>query len=281
MKNMECYHDFLRFVPPSEFAQEYLFFSDAMGYMEEPNLHIRRENFNNNLIMIVCSGTLRLNQNGKAFALRQGQGVFLNLEPFHEYYSDPEDPCTIIFTHINGKGCSALVEEIKALTSLPVVFNGERMKKILTGCFDTIIQKDDNVEIAVSKALYSAMMEIVEMNLEEMPAGGLQEQVFVNKVSDYINDHICDHIELAELAKSVNMSKYHFCRRYREETGFTPMQAVMRKKVDASKYFLQYTGNPIGLIAERFGFTDQSHYARLFRRYTGMSPLAYRKKGQN
>jgi AraC-like DNA-binding protein len=280
MKDLKNYSGFLRFVPPSDFAQEYLFFSDAMGYLDEPGLHIRREKFNNNIIMVVCSGILHVHQNGKHFRLGQGKGILLNLEPLHEYYSDPDDPCVIIFSHLNGKGCSSLMKEVEALSSLPVEFNGEQMIEILTGCFSAVMKREENVEIAISKALYSAMMEIVGQQLQGIPAGVLPEQVFVNRIGDYVNDHVCEHITLEELAKSVNMSKYHFCRRFKEETGLTPMQYVIRRKVDASKYFLQYTGDAVQLIAERFGFTDQSHYARLFRRFTGMTPRAYRRKGQ-
>ena len=87
MKDLKNYSGFLRFVPPSDFAQEYLFFSDAMGYLDEPGLHIRREKFNNNIIMAVCSGTLHVHQNGKHFELGPGRGILLNLEPWHEYYS--------------------------------------------------------------------------------------------------------------------------------------------------------------------------------------------------
>ena len=281
MKDLKNYSGFLRVVPPSDFAQEYLFFSDAMGYLDEPGLHIRREKFNNNIIMVVCSGTLHVHQNGKHFELGPGRGILLNLEPRHEYYSDPDDPCIILFSHLNGKGCSALMEEIKALSSLPVEFNGEQIMGILTGCFDAVMKREENAEIAISKALYSAMMEIVSQQLQGTSAGVLPEQIFVNRIGDYVNDHVCEHITLEELSKSVNMSKYHFCRRFKEETGLTPMQYVMRRKVDASKYFLQYTGDAVQLIAERFGFTDQSHYARLFRRFTGMTPRAYRRKGQN
>lgn len=281
MESTEKVKSFLRFVPPSDFAQEYLFFSDAMGYLNEPGLHIKREKFNNNIIMVVCSGTLHVRQNGKYFVLRPGRGILFNLEPWHEYYSDPDDPCTIVFTHFNGKGCAALIEEVGILSSLPVEFDGERMAAILIHCFEAVIKREENVEITISKALYTAIMEIVGRYLQDAPADVSPGQAFVNRVGDYINDHICEHITLEELARNVNMSKYHFCRRFKEESGISPMQYVMRRKIDASKYFLQYTGDAIQFVAERFAFTDQSHYAKLFRRFTGMSPGAYRRKGQN
>jgi len=280
MVDLQPCRGFLRYVPPSEFAQEYLFFSDAMGCLDEPGLHIRREKFNNNIIMVVCSGVLHVCQNGKRFRLAAGRGILMNLEPWHEYYSDPDNPCVLLFSHLSGKGCSSLMEEVEALSSLPAEFDGSRVAEILAGCFGAVMRREENVEIAISKALYSAVMEIIGHFLQGKAVGVLPEHLFVNRVGDYINDHICDSITLEELAESVRMSKFHFCRRFKEETGMTPMRYVMRRKVDASKYFLQYTGDSIQLISERFGFTDQSHYARLFRQFTGMTPLAYRKKGQ-
>ena len=155
------------------------------------------------------------------------------------------------------------------------------MKTLLLDCFDAVLEEREHAEVAVSKALYGMLMEIVGLGLRKETADGEADTDFLRRVDDYIDERIRGHVTLEELAGSVNLSKYHFCRTFKERTGVSPMQYVVRKKIDASKYFLQYTAEPVQSIASRFGFTDQSHYARQFRRITGLSPRAYRKKGQS
>lgn len=282
MEDWERFQGFRRFVPPSRFAQEFLFFSDALGLMDGSELHIRREKFNNYIVMLVADGTLHVEQHGQHLALGGGQGVLLHLEPFHEYYSDEADPCTILWMHINGKGCPPLMAELQKLSPFPAVIDAEAVYPLFADCFDALLRHAEHPELVISAAIYQTILTIMGRqmhgpdNLAVVP-----RELFLGRVDAFINEHICEPISLDTLAGAVNMSKYYFCRRFKEESGLTPMQYVVRKKVDASKYFLQYTAESIQLIAERFSFTDQSHYAKLFKRHTGMSPKAYRNKGQN
>lgn len=282
LRDWEEYKGFARFIPPSAFAQEYLFFSDGFGGIEDSAFHIKRENFNNGLIMVVLSGVLHVRQYGRHLILREGQGVFLHLEPPHEYYSDQQNVCRILWMHVNGKGYPVYRSGLEHFTSLPAVFESSRAEEILSSCIDAAIDRREHLELVISETIYSLLLEIMRQHMH-VPEGisTLPGEVFVNRVDSFIAEHICEPITLEQLAQSVNMSKYHFCRRFREEAGITPMQYVTRKKLDASKYFLQYTKHSVQMIAERFSFTDQSHYAKLFKRYTGLSPRAYRNKGQS
>lgn len=281
MEGWERFRGFQRFVPPSGFAQEFLFFSDGYGLLDDPAFHIRREKFNNYILMLVTDGLLHVHQFGKHLTLGKGQAVVLHLEPPHEYYPDKEEPCTILFLHMSGRGCPPLMGELERLAPFPAVFGGEPLYPLLAGCFDAVQARDGSAELTVSQTIYSVMLTLLSQNMRGAePLSVVPRELFLNRVDAYIGDHICDSIPLDALAGAVNMSKYYFCRRFKEESGVTPMQYVVKKKVDASKYFLQYTGESIQMVAERFGFTDQSHYAKQFKRFTGMTPRAYRGKGQ-
>jgi AraC-like DNA-binding protein len=280
MNELEKYHNFLYFSLPTKFAREYLFFSDAMGYMDDRDIHIRRKDFNNNVIMIVCKGTLHVKQNNKHFVLKSGRGIFLNLKEFHEYYSDDDDPCSIIFTHLNGNYCPILVERINEFHSLPIEFDGAKIQPILLNCFDAIMEQKKNAEICVSKSLYSAIMDILELDYKEYFTEVIPKKLLINQINSYIDFHIYEKISLEDLASCVNLSKYHFCRCFKELEALSPMKYVVKKRLEASKFFLQYSGVPIQSIAERYGFADQSHYARQFYKFNAISPRAYRKKWQ-
>jgi AraC family transcriptional regulator len=98
-------------------------------------------------------------------------------------------------------------------------------------------------------------------------AGGALE-----RVRTYIDDHIGERISLDELAREAGVSRFHFARQFRLSTGESPMGYVRRVRVERSKSILQGRTSSIAEVATRLGFSDQSHFTRIFGRLVGVSP---------
>lgn len=84
-------------------------------------------------------------------------------------------------------------------------------------------------------------------------------------------------ISLDELAKNVNLSKDHFIRLFKKETGSTPQQYINQKKVEQAQLALITEEMPVKNLAYQLGFEDPSYFCRLFRQLTGFTPLQYRE----
>lgn len=82
-------------------------------------------------------------------------------------------------------------------------------------------------------------------------------------------------VSLAALAADVGMSRAHFSRSFKAETGLTPHAFVALMRVERAKCLLT-EGVPIAAAAVDAGFSDQSHFARVFRRFAGATPAQYR-----
>lgn len=91
-------------------------------------------------------------------------------------------------------------------------------------------------------------------------------------VMDYINDHLDQELSLNELAAIAQLSPYHFCRSFKQSTGFTPHQYVIRQRVERAKLLLKDGKMRISEVAIACGFTHQSHLNRHFKRLTGVTP---------
>jgi AraC family transcriptional regulator len=83
-------------------------------------------------------------------------------------------------------------------------------------------------------------------------------------------------LALADLARDVATSPYHFLRTFRQVVGMTPHQFVLHTRLTRAAVRLRTTDEPISGIAFDAGFGDLSTFNRRFRRLMGCSPGAYR-----
>ena len=97
----------------------------------------------------------------------------------------------------------------------------------------------------------------------------------LRRVRAYIDDHIGEHISLDELARQAGVSRFHFARQFRLSTGESPMGYLRRVRIERSKRILQTRDTTIAEVAARLGFSDQSHFTRIFGRLVGVSPGSF------
>jgi AraC family transcriptional regulator len=97
----------------------------------------------------------------------------------------------------------------------------------------------------------------------------------LRKVRGYIDTHIGERISLDELARQAGVSRFHFARQFRLSTGESPMEYLRRVRIERSKSILQTRDSTIAEVAARLGFSDQSHFTRIFGRLVGVSPGSF------
>lgn len=95
---------------------------------------------------------------------------------------------------------------------------------------------------------------------------------------EFLASRFADDVSLADAARASGLSRGHFLRSFRAATGVTPHQWLQRYRVDRAKGMLQTTSMPIAEIAIACGFADQSHLTRVFTRFTGLPPAAWRRQ---
>lgn len=101
-------------------------------------------------------------------------------------------------------------------------------------------------------------------------------QAQLQQVTEYITEHSAQNLSLLAMAEIVQMSPFYFSRLFKQSTGLTPHQYLLRYRTDRAKHLLKATNLSIAAIADRVGFADQSHLNRHFKRYVGMPPSQFR-----
>ena len=100
------------------------------------------------------------------------------------------------------------------------------------------------------------------------------------QVIDYIEASLGQTIELEDLAKIAGMSRFYFCRVFKEAIGSTPHQFVIRRRVERAKSLLRKSLLSIAEIAVVCGFANQDHLTRYFKRLMNVTPGVFRSRSQ-
>mgnify|MGYP000070182426 CR=1 FL=1 len=95
---------------------------------------------------------------------------------------------------------------------------------------------------------------------------------------DYINSNYSNLLSIDELSKITNLSKYYFCRLFKEITHLTPIDYINKFRVEKAIELIKNTNLSISEIAFEVGFNNVSYFIKIFKEYVCVTPLQYKKK---
>lgn len=98
------------------------------------------------------------------------------------------------------------------------------------------------------------------------------------QVAHYIDTYLDRNLTLAELSAIAQLSPNYFTHLFKQSTGMTPHQYVIRQRVERAKRLLLEENLSIADVAIQVGFAHQSHLNRHFKRHTGVTPKAFINK---
>ncbi|GHD99512.1 GlxA family transcriptional regulator [Streptomyces alanosinicus] len=143
-----------------------------------------------------------------------------------------------------------------------------------------MIRKDFGSAVAAHAARMSVMplereggqAQFIVHDLPPAPSGATLEPLL-----HWLEDHCDRDMTVDEIAARADMSTRTLNRRFREQTGTTPLQWLHRARVRRAQHLLETTPYPVERIAAQTGFGSPTAFRERFRRVVGTSPQAYRR----
>jgi transcriptional regulator GlxA family with amidase domain len=143
-----------------------------------------------------------------------------------------------------------------------------------------MIRRDFGSAVAAHAARMSVMplereggqAQFIVHDLPPAPSGATLEPLL-----HWLEDHCGRDLSLDEIAAQAGMSTRTLNRRFREQTGTTPLQWLHRARVRRAQHLLETTPYPVERIAAQTGFGSPTAFRERFRRVVGTSPQAYRR----
>jgi transcriptional regulator GlxA family with amidase domain len=142
-----------------------------------------------------------------------------------------------------------------------------------------MIRRDHGSAVAADAARLSVMplereggqAQFIVHDQPAVPRGSALEPVM-----SWIEDHLDGDVTLDAMAARCGMSARTFSRRFREQTGTTPLQWLLRARVRRAQYLLENTDHGVDRVAEQAGFGSPTAFRERFKRVAGTTPQAYR-----
>ena len=100
----------------------------------------------------------------------------------------------------------------------------------------------------------------------------------VQSIRNTIEERYGERITLAELSSVYHVSISHLTHAFKKATGYAPIEYLMECRLSAAKQMLSTNEMSISEIVDLCGFSDESNFARTFKKKIGISPSAFRKK---
>jgi transcriptional regulator GlxA family with amidase domain len=142
-----------------------------------------------------------------------------------------------------------------------------------------LIRRDHGSAVAADAARLSVMplereggqAQFIVHDHPPTPQGSVLEPVL-----RWMEDNAGRDLTLGDIATHAGMSTRTLNRRFREQTGTTPLQWLHRARIREAQYLLEATGHPVDRIATQVGFGSPTAFRDRFKRVVGTSPHAYR-----
>ena len=100
----------------------------------------------------------------------------------------------------------------------------------------------------------------------------------LRQISNWMAEHMAEDFSLDQLAARAGVSKFYFTRLFKNAMGVSPSRYLLTLRMDEARRLLRETKRSVVEIALDVGFANPSHFARFFRRETGLSPSDYRQQ---
>lgn len=108
-------------------------------------------------------------------------------------------------------------------------------------------------------------------------AGGLAPHK-LSTVLEYIQARLSQELSLAAMAAEIGVSRCHFATQFRATMGLAPHQYVSQQRIEKAKRALRSPQRSITDVALDCGFSNQSHFTKVFKKQTGTTPKSYRER---
>ena len=99
------------------------------------------------------------------------------------------------------------------------------------------------------------------------------------RISAHIDANLGGQLRIRDMARKLGYSCSHFSRSFRVTFGIPPCRYVMRRRIELAQTLMLTTPTNLSEIAVACGMSDQSHLSRVFRRFVGDTPHAWRRRG--
>jgi AraC family transcriptional regulator, arabinose operon regulatory protein len=249
------------------------FFPKAAGH------YIERSTGVNQAIFIYCThGRGWCALGGQRHPLQAGDLLVLPPETPHAYGADERYPWTIAWVHAAGANVGFFLNELGASVERPVVYLGEDPQ--LLALFEEVLGVLEH-GYAPARLLYASqtlthLLGMMVWHSQQKWRGDPDPKQKINQSIAYMKQHLETPLQVSTLAALANLSPSHYTALFKQHTGYSPIDYLIRLRMHWACQLLDTTDLPVKSIAASLGYDDPFYFSRIFKTVNETSPSDYR-----
>lgn len=221
--------------------------------------------------------------------LTKGKGTFLINGTYHKldagsliiykpyevqcYSYLSEDKPEIFWIHFTGYDCEKVLLEHNLTEGFYQIGKNTEIRLVLKNIiFELQLKKNNFKEVTLH--LFHVFLLLLQRSINQKQ-DLLNQERKLDKLILSLNDGYAKDWNIEKMSAFCNMSESRFQHLFKEQYGITPMQYVLRLRINKAKELLICGEISIGTVAKQVGFNDPLYFSRLFKKFEGLTPREF------
>lgn len=245
--------------------------------------------------ILVTEGKAVVAADSERHILQQGEGCFINAEVLHAAWNAGNEGCRFHSAVFHPRLVGGSMDSVFWQNYLLPLIDEKSLKmccfqkekswqqsamEAIENAWQACVREKPGYEFQVRNEL-SKLIFLLNGNrpVRQKPVAEkvLRDGERIKQMLQYVQEHYGEELEVSEIAASALVSTSECLRCFRSTIGVTPMQYVIRLRVEKAAMLLRETDGKITEIGAQCGFQEMSYFARTFRKVKGCTPSAYRR----
>ncbi len=270
------------FFTPSSLASELFYYPTRAGhyfcdhrYSFDHHVETARQASHrlNLMLICVCRGELRFTLEEELVTATPGQIALFDCRQPHEYSA--RDDTEFLWLLFNGLNAETVYRRILQNKGGHHVFAPTGFPEITQGISELVSSCESGFRMSEA-----ACSQLIHRLLCELLLGGegscRKENEAVSEALSFIHRNLYRNITVRDVAAAASFSPAHFSRVFKLQTGYSPYEYILLRRIDAAKHLLTSTQLSVKEVAYQAGYNSEENFIHSFRKKVGVTPGVFR-----
>ncbi|MDE5908862.1 MAG: AraC family transcriptional regulator [Lachnospiraceae bacterium] len=239
-------------------------------------------------LFFVVNGSGSFIAEGSEFPVGKNDMVIINPHVQHTEKSLHTTPLEYIVLGIEGlsfsfENIASAQDGISMQTALGSVYKyniqSSNVYAYLNIMLEEISRKEENYENVCQNLLEVLLICMLRNdNLSVIQSNNSILNRECTQIKNYLDANYSENITLDTLASLTHMNKFYMAHAFTKYTGLSPINYLLKKRIQEGKSLLESTTHSIAQISTMLGFSSQSYFSQVFKKATGKTPIQHRNE---
>lgn len=248
-------------------------------------------------MLYIIEGTAFIEVNQQDFYVSEGDLVLFHAGDIHAIYSASgrnlqymvlKFDCNRLSVNSSyTPRLSAILQYARKSEQVSSMFSAAKLKDLpIRKRFETCIQeidcKDYGYDVRIHAEISSLLIEIIRLwkteglSMHELFSVCAETESSIHNITEYIDRYANETLKVKDLADMCHMSYSHFAKCFKELYGRSCKDYLELIKIEKGEELLLFTDSSLSQISQELGFSDCSHFIRIFRKWKNATPGQFR-----